>query len=258
MIKKLIMLMTTMVLVGCGQIENGHVGIETSFGKISSDKLPAGLYFYNPITTTLHSINIQVSTVTTESEAASKDLQIVHTAITLNYNISDTDIIDYFKRLGGQQDVLEKNIIKPATNETFKAIVAEFTAEDLINKRPEVSSKIEKLLLIKLKQYNVNVDSISVTQFQFSKSFNDAIEAKVTAQQKILTAQNDLSRIEVEAKQKIAQADGQAKAMALQKSIVTPELIKLKQIENQNLAIQKWNGQLPQYNGTSLPFIIKE
>ncbi len=257
MIKTLLILMSTATLLGCGQIDNGHVGIQTTFGKISSEKLPAGLYFYNPAITTLHSINIQVSTVTTESEAASKDLQIVHTAITLNYNISESDIVDYFKRLGGKQDVLEENIIKPATNETFKAVVAEFTAEDLINKRPEVSHKIESLLLAKLKQYNVNVDSISVTQFQFSKSFNDAIESKVTAQQNVLKAQNDLARIEVEAKQKIAQAEGQAKAMSLQKSIVTPELIQLKQIENQNLAIQKWNGALPQYNGTTLPFIIK-
>ncbi|HEX9859768.1 MAG TPA: prohibitin family protein, partial [Nitrospirota bacterium] len=96
---------------------------------------------------------------------------------------------------------------------------------------------------------------ISITDFDFSKSFNDAIEAKQVAEQNVQKAQRDLQRIEVEAKQKIAQAGAEASALRLQRQEISPDLLKLREIENQKLAIEKWNGVLPQVTGESTPLI---
>jgi prohibitin 2 len=235
----------------------GSVGVVTLFGKIEPDVLKPGAHMLNPLAT-VHNLNIRILTTSTQSEAASKDLQTVDTTIVLNYNLTAQDPKEFYSNFGADSGYLEQSIIQPAIGETFKAVVAMFTAEDLINKREIVSAQIVKTLSDKLKVYNFNVDSINVTNFKFSRSFNEAIEAKVTAQQKVLTAQNDLQRIQVEAEQKVAEAKGAADAMNLQKAIVTPELIQLKQIDNERLAINKWNGQLPQYTGNNIPFIMNK
>ena len=43
--------------------------------------------------------------------------------------------------------------------------------------------------------------------------------------------------------------------MRLQKEIVTENLIKLREIEMQQKAIDKWDGRLPQVTGGAMPFI---
>jgi hypothetical protein len=36
---------------------------------------------------------------------------------------------------------------------------------------------------------------------------------------------------------------------------VTPELIRLREMENQRMAIEKWDGKLPNVAGGAIPFI---
>src|SRR3990167_6285028 len=55
------------------------------------------------------------------------------------------------------------------------------------------------------------------SNFDFSASFNAAIEAKVTAEQSALAARNKLEQIKFEAEQKVASATAEATALRLQK-----------------------------------------
>lgn len=253
----LFLLLITILFCSFSSVPNGSVGVVTLFGKISPVTLSPGAHFLNPFAA-VHPINLQIETTTTKSEAASKDLQTVTTSIVVNYNLTATNIKSFYYQFGNDDKNLRQSIINPSINETFKAVVAKFTAEDLINRREEVSKNIEETLSNKLKNYNFNVDSINITNFEFSNSFNEAIEAKVTAQQRVLTAENDLQRIQVEAQQKVVEAKATADSMNLQKQILTPELIQLKQIENTQMAIKKWNGVLPQYTGNNVPFIFSK
>lgn len=61
--------------------------------------------------------------------------------------------------------------------------------------------------------------------------------------------------IKIEAEQKIAQATAEAEALRLQKANITPELVKLRQIEASIKAIDKWDGHLPKVTSGSVPFI---
>jgi regulator of protease activity HflC (stomatin/prohibitin superfamily) len=233
----------------------GYIGVETTFGHVSEKSLPSGFYVLNPLCS-VHDINARVNTIETTSEAASSDLQSVSTAITLNYNLNALNMANIYKTLGSDQHFIAKTIISPAVNEAFKSVVANYSAQDLIDKRTEVSSDINKLLQQKLNEYNINVDSINITDFKFSHSFNEAIEAKVTAQQQVLTAQNTLDKAKIEAQQKIVKAQAEAQSLSLQKEQITPELIQLREVQNESAAIEKWNGVLPTYTGNSMPFIM--
>jgi len=46
------------------------------------------------------------------------------------------------------------------------------------------------------------IDEFSIVSFNFSKTFDEAIEAKTTAEQLKMKAERDLQRIEVDAQQK--------------------------------------------------------
>ena len=52
----------------------------------------------------------------------------------------------------------------------------------------------------RLASFNVDVEALSITEFQFSEQFRRAVEAKVEADE-ALQATNDLRRIEIEAQQ---------------------------------------------------------
>jgi regulator of protease activity HflC (stomatin/prohibitin superfamily) len=106
-----------------------------------------------------------------------------------------------------------------------------------------------------LSSYAILVDDFSIVNFKFSQVFEQAIEAKQTAEQLALKAQRDLERIKIEADQKVASARAEAEALRLQKENVTPQLIKLRQIEASIKAIEKWDGHLPKINSGAVPFI---
>lgn len=243
--KKILLLSSILSVSACSQIDTGEVGIKTTQGKVSGNALSPGLYFYMPGISSIHILTTRVQTVEQDSQAASKDLQNVQTQITLNYHLGMQDPIAHYTRLGDDQIRIENTIVKPAMSEAFKAVVAQFTAEELITKREAVSNMIITVLGNRLKQYDLFVDSISITGFKFSDAYSSAIEAKQVAEQNANKAKNDLQRIQVEAQQKVVEAKAQADAMALQKQVVTPELIQLKQLEIQQKIADKWNGAYP-------------
>lgn len=243
--KVLIALLAVTVITGCSRVNTGEVGIETTKEKVSSPPLSAGWYFFWPIYNKIHILNTRVQTVAQDSQAASSDLQNVQTQLTLNYHLGAEDPIGHYTRLGDDQTRIEITIVNPAMSEAFKAVVAQYTAEQLITKRREVRAAIQDTLAARLKQYDLYIDSVSITNFEFSPVFTAAIEAKQVAEQNANKAKNDLARITIEAQQKIVEAQAKAQAMQLQKQVVTPELIELKQMDIQSKMVDKWDGHFP-------------
>ena len=97
-------------------------------------------------------------------------------------------------------------------------------------------------------QFNVLVDEFNIIDFSFSTTFNNAIEAKQTAEQAALKAERDLDRIKIEADQRVATATAEAEAQRLVRQTITPTILQLR-------AIEKWDGHFPQVIGGAMPFI---
>jgi regulator of protease activity HflC (stomatin/prohibitin superfamily) len=235
-------------------INAGHRGVITTFGKVNQTVLEEGLHFRIPVMQQVREINVQIQKAEGDGDAASRDLQQVHTKIALNYHLIPTRVAETFQLVGDLNSVGDR-IIVPAVQEAFKATTAKYTAEELISKRPEVRDQISQFMKDRLLRHGIAIDEFSIVNFRFSESFNQAIEGKTTADQLKLKAERDLERIKVEAEQKIASAKAEAESLRLQKQEITPDLLKLREIENQRLALEKWNGQLPQVTGGSVPMI---
>ena len=233
----------------------GYRGVLTTFGKPDDAVLDPGLHLRLPIAQTLHLMDVRIQKSEGDGDAASRDLQQVHTRIALNFHLLPSAAVSTFRDVGPTTDVVAERIILPATQEAVKAITARFTAEELITRRTEVRDAIGTLLKEKMQRHGLVLDEFAIVNFAFSRSFSEAIEAKVKAEQEKLKAERDLQRIEVEAKQKVASAKAEADALALQRQQDTAELLALRRIENERAAITKWDGKLPQVTGGATPFI---
>jgi regulator of protease activity HflC (stomatin/prohibitin superfamily) len=248
----LIAVVTLGVAASFGQVPAGYRGVVLRFGAPTGTILGEGLYMVAPFINAVELMSVQVVAYEAVAEAASRDLQDVRTKVTLNYSLDPGRVVDIYRQL--RQDY-EARIIRPAIQESVKAATARFTAEELITRRPEVRDAIQQNVSQRLVRFGLRDEAMSITDFAFSKAFNEAIEAKVTAQQQVLKAERDLLRVRLEAQQQIEQARAQAEALRIQKENVTPQLVELRRIEAQIRAIEKWNGQLPTYVSGPVPIL---
>lgn len=234
-------------------VDAGYRGVVLRFGAVSGRTLQPGPHLIAPFIETVKPISVQVQVEKLDSQAASHDLQVVHTQVTLAYYQDPCCVTDIWAKLN--DDALDRVVI-PAIQEAIKAQTAQFDAEQLVAQRPAVRNGIEQYVRDRLTAHHIDVDAVSITDFNFSDEYNRAIEAKVTAQQNALKAENDLTRIKIEAEQKVTQADAEAKALEVQKQQITPELLQLRTIE---MMQQHWDGHLPDVyiggSGGALPMI---
>lgn len=235
------------------QIGAGERGVVQNFGAVQDIVLNEGIHFKIPVMQTVTLMDIKIQKVITDAASASSDLQDVDLSVALNYHIIPDKANIVYQTIGIQ---FKERIIDPAIQEVMKAVSARYTAEELITKRPAVSTEMQDTLTDRLLSSNISVDAFSIVSFSFSQTFTDAIEAKQTAEQNALKAKRDLDRIKVEAEQTIAAATAEAEALRLQKMNISPDLIELRKIEANLKAIEKWNGTLPQVTGAgAIPFI---
>ena len=235
------------VIVGPGQR-----GILMRLGAVQKGVLSEGFHFKMPFIDNVVKMNVQVQKNEAKADAASKDLQIISTVIATNYHLMPETVDEVYQKIGL---AFEDKLIQPAVQEVIKAVCAKYTAEELIARRGEVKSAIRTELADRLAVFNIKVIEVSVADFNFSNTFNDAIEAKQVAEQKVAQAKNELDRIKIENEQKISKAKAEAEGLKIQRQEITESLLKLREIENQRKAIEKWDGKLPGVTGGAMPFI---
>lgn len=228
----------------------GERGVLIQLGAVQDDILSEGFNFKLPFVQSVHKLDVKTQVEQIDASAASKDLQTVTAKIALNYHL-DVQRVNKLWQLVGKE--YKTRIIDPAIQEAIKAVTAKYTAEELITKRPQVKEDTKILLAQRLSKEFILVDEFSIVNFHFSKTFNEAIEAKVTAEQQALAAKNKLEQSKYEAEQRIAQAKGEAEAIRIQAAAIQnqggAEYVNLK-------AIEKWNGALPtQMLSNVVPFI---
>ena len=252
-------------------VSAGNRGVVITLGKVTG-LLGEGFNFKTPWLTSVEIVDVRVRAAERNGESAgTKDLQEVTADITVNYRLAPDKVDEIFVNLGRGY---ETSVILPNVDESLKAVTAQFTAEELITRRDTVKVALTDNLQSRLAVFDIEVITVSFTDFQFSAQFTAAIEAKVTAQQKALEAQNKLEQVRFEEQQKVIQAQAEANATItrvsaeaqarLIQSAAEAEAIRVVREQlglsptayTDYLAIQKWDGVLPYLMGSgALPFI---
>ncbi|MDP8886470.1 MAG: prohibitin family protein [Thermoproteota archaeon] len=241
-------------------VEAGHRGVLLNFGAVdTSVSLNEGIHFVIPFRDNVIPIEVRTQRITENAASASNDLQDVSTQVALNYHVDPTTAQILYQQIGFDY---ASRVIAPAIQESVKQISARFNAENLITNRETVKSEIEANIKARLAPYNIVVEALSITEFQFTEQFRRAVEAKVEAEQRALQATNDLRRIEIEAQQaearaigeqqaNIARAEGvrQAAVLQAQGEAEAIQIVEAELRENPRylewLKTQRWDGVLP-------------
>lgn len=186
----------------------GNIGVVTRWGAAHRVIYP-GINLRMPLADQVVTMSIRTQKDQVEATAMSKNLQVVSSSIAVNYHLDGAQAMKVFQDIGTQYTDI---IVAPAVQNTFKAVTARFTAEELITARDEVRVQAEEELSKQLAPYNIVVENFNIINFDFSPEFQSAIEAKQVAQQAVETAGQRLFQAEIDAKATVAQAQGQADA----------------------------------------------
>ena len=232
------------------QVGVGEVGIVKHFGAIDTDHpdvFDPGIHTKVPFRDDVVIFDTRIQKEQVDSSAASKDGVTIHSTITINFHIEAAKAPLILQNIGANY---KERIIDQQIQQAFKDVTAQYAGLELIQKREEVAIKAKGVLKDKLSPYFIVVDEFTIPNYEFPKEFNDAILATQVANQQNLQAKQLQEKARTEAETALIVAQGLANAQKAQATTLTPEYLQLQ-------AINKWNGQLPQYltPNTPLPFI---
>jgi regulator of protease activity HflC (stomatin/prohibitin superfamily) len=253
----IVIIVGVLAISGFVQVPSGSRGVLLTFGKVEDKILQTGLNLKMPFAQTVVFMNVQIQKAESTESTATKDLQEISTTIAVNFRLNPSAVNQIYRDLRSDYVV---RVIKPNIEESLKATTAQFTAEELITKRAIVKSTFDDILAERISIFNIEVVSVSLTDFQFSPSFSAAIEGKVSAEQEAFQARNKLEQVRYEAQQQIIKAEAEknatiaralgnaqaqvikanstASAISLITSQMTPEYARY-------LWLVQWDGKLP-------------
>ena len=238
-------------VAGCGikVVDTGHRGIETRFGKVVSESLPEGFYWFNPLTSAVVEIDTRIQRSDGETDTYTRDVQQSVIKYTLNYRLQQNAAHLMYRDIGRDWEL---KLIPQVVLGTLKEVVGKWDAVDLISNRDKAATTAFNQIRDNLAKYNVEVSRFEITDIAYTKEFENSVEQKVIAQQKAIEEQNRTKQIEEQARQKVMSAEAEAKSMQIRAEALEQNA-KLVEWE----AVQKWNGVLPQYmmGGGAVPFI---
>lgn len=226
-------------------VNAGERGVLMKFGEVQDQILGEGIHLIIPLVNTVQKLSVRVQKQEISAEASSKDLQDVFTDVALNWHIIPDEANIIFQQIGEEKNIVDR-IINPAVEEVLKAVMAKYTAEEIITKRGEVKDGVDDTLTTRLGSYHIAVDDISLVHVHFSQLFGEAVEAKQIAEQEAKRAEFIALKATKEAEARVNLAKGDAEVQRLLRDNLTPELL-------QRQAIEKWNGKLPLIMGKQSP-----
>ena len=215
----------------------GERGVLMRFGAVQERILEEGMHPLVPLVNSVKLLSVRVQSFTTDTEAASRDLQDVAAQVALNWHLDPLVVNQIYQRIGGVNQITT-SVIRPAIEDSIKAVLASFTAEQLVTERSQVKEAIGQLLTQRLAHYNLLLDDVDLLQVDFSERFREAVEAKQVAEQEAKRAEFESIRAQRQADARVYLARGQAQAQQLLQEGLTPEIL-------EHEAIEKWNGHLP-------------
>lgn len=239
-------------------------------GGVSNNILPEGSHFVFPGLQTVYHAKVSRQSAHIERITAdSKEFQDVALWLNVEFQIIEESLPDLFREFGvmSSREIIDQYII-PNTNEVTKNIMVGYGIADILDSQPAIKAEITKKLQFVLKEYHITVIDVDIENIRLDPAFKKVIAdiefADFSRQNEALKmeiAKKDADRRILEAetlkREKILLAEAEAQYNAiLNAQQISPALLEFKRLENNRLALERWNGQFPASMGDvhSWPF----
>lgn len=252
-------------------VDQRERAVHTRMGAIV-DVTGPGMHFKFPLVDGVKKLSVKTQTIhweqdgndNTRMESYSQDQQPAQIAMTVNWSLlpDEKSITEAFSKYGST-DAVHSSVVVPSAQEGFKNVFGRYNSVTAIQKRAMLNAEVYNEVVKITKGKPIRIESVQVQDIAFSDAYENAVEARMTAQvnvekktQEKLTAQiaADMQVIQAEAEAKATKLQGDAEAAAIKaKADALAQNARLVEYT----AAQKWNGELPttMVPGASVPFV---
>lgn len=208
-------------------VNTGELAVVKNMGKITHVR-EAGTNFDLWFINSYQKYDTKVQNVDITTAAYSSDAQTMDIAMTLQYQIMPDKVVDIATQYGSLE-VLQSRIQSIAIEKT-KAVLSSYKAMDIIAQRSQISPAVEVAIKDAIgNEYFVKVNTVVLSNIDFSDAFEAAVEDKMIAEQAKLKAEYDnetkvaQAKADAEALKAKAAADAEAKILANEAEIKVAE-----------------------------------
>lgn len=250
------------------EIPTGHIGLKTSYSAVTGDVLNPGLHWVIPGVQGVVDFDTRQQSYDTSGQFTSYDQQLMTTQATVIYQVLPKDVPALYASLG--TSYADKSIV-PNTATALSDTIGHYKAEQFSTSKLAVVTYFKNAVQASMKadNYPINIVSVKIIT-SYPEGYQQAIEDKQTAQQRVLTAEQTLAQKRIDAQQQvveaqnkaaaqIAEANGNAQATLINAKAAAAaqklQAVTLNPLYVQLQGILHWNGILPQYNSVPIPFL---
>lgn len=238
-------------------VQTGEVAIMKRFGKVTGIK-KEGLNYKLPFVDSSEIVVVKEQTIRFgEGEeyatlsASTRDMQTVQIELTVSDVVNDPLKL-YTSFTGNHVNAL----LVPRIRDAVQSNVAKYTIEQFVAQRAALATNIFDELKVELEPYGITLTNVSITNHDFSDSYEAAVEAKKVAEQEVETERQKQEKkiVEAESAVKLAELEIQKKTAQAQANKIETESLS-EQILTKYW-IEKWNGQLPKVSSSDTGLIV--
>jgi len=200
------------------QIDAGHVGVKSLFGKVQNDVLNSGLHFVNPLVRVkeldIKTMNYTMSGIHDEGTKTGDDAIRVLTAdglevtidLSVLYRVVPADAPKLIREIG---ENYEDKIVRPITRTRIRDNAVYYEAIALYStKRDEFQNRIFKTIDEDFRKRGLLLENLLVRNITLPTPVKAAIERKIEAEQEAQKMQFVLQKERQEAERKRVEAQG--------------------------------------------------
>jgi regulator of protease activity HflC (stomatin/prohibitin superfamily) len=239
----------TFFIKGIKIIDSTEVGVVRTFGNITRE-INSGFNIVNPISDTVTTYDLRVHVRTESFASYTKDAQPLTASIEYQYALDPSYVLQTAKEYGSY-DILESKLGN-VVQEKAKIVFSRYSAMTLLENRSNLSSEVATEVRTLEELYHISFTSVIVQDIDFSDAFEASVEAKMTAEQDALRAEQEKKTAVVKAEQEKEVAAIEAEA-AIEKAKGEAEALNITRQALENMPdtwiaqqyLEKWDGQLP-------------
>ena len=186
-------------------IGTGHVGVVTTFGRVTGRTMAEGIHVVNPVSR-VHELDVKTQEIKERTSVPSKEGLIMGLEASVLYHLDRSRAAEVYQTIGtNYADVL----LIPNFRSAIRAVTAAHTAATLYSDaRETIARQIQTDLQAQVESRGVIVETVLLRDLQLPDTLKHAIEAKQQAQQEAQRMEFVLQKEKQEAERKRVEAAG--------------------------------------------------
>lgn len=261
----------TLFITGCVWVEPGHVGLRVyemgdqrgEMEILDIGRHPRGIYkkYYTyPTFVKQYPFTLAATEGSPIDEAfyfQSKEGIKCNVDVAVQAKAIADKVPTLFKTYHAEMELIIKINIRSYMRDSFIKYGSAMTIDDLYSPaKVEMLKKVQTDVKNMMEPVGIEIVSISfLSDIRFPEEVEQSIVMKIKATQDAMRAQNQVAQAKAEADIAIAKARGEAESNKIKQASLSNTVIEWQMLMNEQLAISKWDGKLPQVTSGAVPFV---